>query len=172
MKKLDSRKKTFMILSACLILLTSMKLKSRQYTPKVGYNNQFEIGSEEPFGTYRNGNVYIGDSEFIDRILDDSTDDVYVVDLRSNENPRIIVSNSYEFRNKDEMNDILELLQEYEIRYPTAWERSMGSMMNEWCVHNILYDFSFERSHTKHVDFDNMDEELYNSKLLTKIFKN
>ena len=81
------------------------------------------------------------------------------------------IYNSYEFRNRDEMMDILEVLQEYERRYPTNWYRTNPSMMNEWRIHNILYDISFERSHTREVDFDNLDEEIYDSKLLTKIFK-
>ena len=171
MKKLSPNKKAFIALSACIIILTSIKFNNYQYSPKISYNYKYNPGSEEPFGTYRKGNIYIGDQEFIDRIFDESTDDVYVVDLRDMDNPDMEIYNSYEFRNRDEMMDILEVLQEYERRYPTNWYRTNPSMMNEWRIHNILYDISFERSHTREVDFDNLDEEIYDSKLLTKIFK-
>lgn len=170
MKKLSQNKRAFIALSACIIILTSIKFNNHHYSPEITFNDEYNPGSEEPFGTYRRGNIYIGNQEFIDRIFDESTGDVYVIDLRDTDNPDMEIYNSYEFRNRDEMMDILEVLQEYERRYPTDWDRSNSSMMNEWRVHNILYDFSFERSHTREVDFDNLDEEIYNSKLLTKIF--
>lgn len=171
MEKLSQKKRAFIALSACIIILTSIKFSDHKYSSKITFNDEYILGSEEPFGTYRRGNIYIGDQEFIDRIFDESTDDVYVVDLRNLDNPNLEVCNSYEFRDRDEMMDILEVLQEYERRYPTDWDRTNPSMMNEWRVHNVLYDISFERSHTKEVDFDNLDEEIYNSKLLTKISK-
>ena len=88
MKKLSPNKKAFIALSACIIILTSIKFNNYQYSPKISYNDKYNPGSEEPFGTYRKGNIYIGDQEFIDRIFDESTDDVYVVDLRNMDNFR------------------------------------------------------------------------------------
>lgn len=172
MKKLDSNKKAFIVLTACIIILSTMRFKMHQYTPDVTINKNYEIGSEEYFGTYRKGKIYIGSREFIDRIFDESTDDAYIVDSRDGSNPTMTIVNSYEFRDKSEMKDILAAIQKYEKMYPTDWDRTSDSMMNEWRVHNILYDLSFERGHTKEVDLDNMDEDMYDSIVLKKIFRN
>ena len=172
MKKLDSNKKAFIILTACIVLLSSAKFKIHQYTPNITFNQEYEIDSEQYFGTYRKGRIYIGSREFIEKIFDESTNDVYIVDLRDGSNPALTIVNSYELRNKDEMKDILTVMQEYERRYPSNWDRTRDSMMNEWSIHNILYDLSFERSHTKEVDLDNGDEEIYNSIALKKLLGN
>ena len=49
------------------------------------------------------------------------------------------------------------LLEHYDDDFPECmvfvW-RSMDSMINEWCVHNLLYKLGIARSHTASVDIN------------------
>lgn len=158
MKKLDKKKKSILILSTCLILLFTPKIKSMERTT---YYEEYTIEGTTPFATIGRSNIYIGDKKFIDSIRDDSTDDIYVVDGRNSENPNMRICNSYEIRSIDTMNRVLDVLLEYENKYPSHWDRTKKAMLEEWIVHNILYDFSVQTKRTKEVDLDNNDERVY-----------
>ena len=72
---------------------------------------------------------------------------------------------------KDERNEILTVLKEYDSMYNTEWDRSIESMRVEWTVHNMLYDLHYESARTKHVDLDNSEEELYSNPILQRLLK-
>ena len=158
MNKLDKKKKSIIILSTCLILLFTPKIKSSE---EIIYNEEYVMESTMPFATLGNSNIYIGNREFIDAIRDDSTDDIYVIDQRDSSNPNMKVCNSYEIRDIDEIKRIVEILLQYELKYPSDWDRTKEAMLKEWIIHNICYDFSFRTNRTREVDLDNNDEKIY-----------
>ena len=158
MQKLSKRKKAFLILSTCIIFLTSPKVRAKE-SISINYNEDYQSTLE--FASYGNTRVFIGKSELIDKIRDDNTNDIYIKDQRNLTDSNMSICNSYEIRDKDEMNTILDIILEYERRYPSDWNRTKKSMLNEWIAHNICYDLNLQRRRTMEVDLDNNDEEKY-----------
>lgn len=139
------------------------------------YHADYEILSEDSdslaYAKYRDGLIYIGDREFLS-CIDCHEGDVLIEDQRYNLlNPNMKIYSSYEVLDKDSRNDILEVIQEYEEEYPSAWERTTDSMRLEWFLHNISYDVGYKRSRTTNVDLNNEDEEVYSLKILQKLFR-
>lgn len=138
---------------------------------------EVEISLEEEdlyFAKYRNGLVYIGSEEFIESIKDKvNENDVLIIDKRNIKDPDFQVLNSYRIKDRKERDDIIYIIQTYNILYPLGnWDRSSYSMRNEWEIHNMLYHFQYSLEHTTDVDFDNDDEKTYKSKILTNILHN
>ena len=129
-----------------------------------------EIVNEDYYATYSGGAVYIGDRCFLDGI-DCNEGDILVEDLRYNDDPDMKVINSIDIKDKNKRNEILEILCSYEEDNPSTWNRSIESMRLEWLMHNISYDYGLEKRRTKDVDLDNEDEDEYDNKVLSKIFK-
>ena len=145
--------------------------------PDTEYEAKFEIIAEDekdnPFAKYRNGNIFIVSEEYINSIKDEINEgDILVIDYRNQEDPEFIVLDSYLIKDKEDINTLLEALIEYEGMYPSAWNRSLGSMRNELIVHNILYDLGVQRNRTGATDLNNKDEGTYKNKILEKILFN
>ena len=139
------------------------------------YHADYEIISEEDdslaYAKYRDGLIYIGDREFLS-CIDCQKGDILIEDQRySLLDPNMKIYSSYEIVDKESRNDIIEVIQEYEKKYPSTWNRTKDSMRLEWFLHNIFYDFGYQRNRTTNVDLDNEDEEVYSHKILQKIFK-
>lgn len=137
-----------------------------QYVPKysvIGENyNYWEA-------KYRDGNVYI--VKKLSAIKKVNESDIIILDDRDENDPNMEIISSHEINDKEARNDIIEIILEYERRYPSKWNRTIESMRLEWYIHNILYDIDYERHRTDNVDFDNSDEEYYNKHILNKILK-
>ena len=101
-----------------------------------------------------------------------SKDAVVIVDETTREDPNMKIIESCQIKNPDQMMEILEIVKIYNELYPSSWNRSIDSMMNEWEVHNALSCIRYKSKHTDHVDLNNEDEKAYNNKVLTKIFGN
>jgi len=129
-----------------------------------------EIVNEDYYATYSDGAVYIGDRCFLDGV-NCNEGDILVEDLRYNDDPDMKVINSIDIKDKNKRNEILEILCSYEEDNPSTWNRSIESMRLEWLMHNISYDYGLEKRRTKDVDLDNEDEDEYDNKVLSKIFK-
>ncbi len=127
----------------------------------VAYNTNYEYRSEEPYAYFRDGKVYICNSRTIERIRDDSTNDIYIIDERTAKDPNIRICNSYEEIDPFAMIKILRILLNYESKYPSEWNRSLISMLLEWMGHNIGYYFDVETHRTAEVDLNNKDEYKY-----------
>ena len=168
MIKLDKKKKAFILLSTYLIILTTPKVKSQTYD--ISINEEYKIYSSEPYARYSDGNIYIGKKSYIDKIRDDTTNDIYIIDDRNNINPNMSICNSYEIRDNKLKSNILDVLLEYEKEYPSRWNRTKSSMLLEWIAHNYCYNLTFRTQSTQHVDLDNKDEKKY-SLLLPKMLK-
>ena len=164
MKKLDQKKKAFLLLATYFIILLTPKLKKKQNN--VTYNSNYQINEDNQFATYNNYNIYIYNEEHINKMNDDNDpNNIYIIDHRYEENPNIRIYNSYRIHDRNEMFEILKILLEYENRYPTNWNRTIDTMENEWIAHNIGYLLGIETIRTKEVDFDNDDEENYQNLL-------
>ena len=80
------------------------------------------------------------------------------------------ICDSYKIRSSKERREILEIMCLYEECYPTDWDRSIESMQLEWTLHNLSYDFNYQRESSTDVDLDNEDEVKYTNKILQKLF--
>lgn len=159
MKNLDRNKKAFLILSTYILILFSPKKVNKDYD--VICNNDYCIASNEPYASYKYGNIYIGDIEYIKSIVDNDSNNIYIIDDRKSLNPDMAICNSHKIKDINFMNEIIDLLLKYEKEYPSNWNRTKESMIKEWIVHNIFYDFDFKRDSTERVDLDNKDEKKY-----------
>jgi len=158
MKKMSKNKKTLLILSTCLVVLTTSKTKASEIN--ITYNDNYGLNNDI-FATYNGRDIYIGDKDYILEIMDIESDNIYVIDDRNSKDPNIKIMNSYSIRNID-ISNILDILIEYENIYPSDWNRTKKSMFNEWIIHNICYDLNIKTESTESVDLDNIDENKYN----------
>jgi hypothetical protein len=134
------------------------------------YNPNYKIlEGEEAYGEYSLGRVYIGNEDYINSLVQEENN-VYVLDERE-EGQNIKILNSYKITNRNYQTDILNIINDYEEKYPTEWDRSIETMITEWNAHNFCYNIHYRRDHTTDVDFENSEEEFYQRKILKRIFK-
>ncbi len=135
-------------------------------------NKGYEIIEDDSscaYARYKDGLIYIGDEEYILR-LNPLEHDILVIDKRDSTNPDMKVISSYQIDDPLIRKNIIEVLQEYEKENPSLWDRTTESMEVEWSMHNIFYQLDYEKDRSSDVDFDNEDEEIYNNKVLKKLF--
>lgn len=141
------------------------------------YNPKYEIVAEQngPFGRYSNGDIYIGNNEYILSVINKArkNDILIVIGYEHDDelDPNASIISSYRITDKEERNEILTVLKKYDSMYNTEWDRTIESMRVEWTVHNMLYDLHYERARTKNVDLDNSEEELYSNPILQRLLK-
>ena len=161
MKQLDRNKKIFFLLSTYIILLTTPKIKNNDNT--ITFNENYVIEDNVPFATYNNREIYIGNQEFIERIKDSNSPDIYIIDDRNNKDPDMAICNSFKIKTYREMTSILRVILEYEKEYPSKWDRTLESMEKEWLIHNLCYFLNIRTERTEEVDLNNKDEDKYSS---------
>lgn len=157
-------KRKFASIAAFIILLS--------YTHDHSYESHYEILDDDlAYASYRNGNIYIGDMDFLLQ-LKPTEGDILVLDQRSRiVDPNMKIYHSYEITDRDTRNEILEVLCSYEKEHPSDWDRSIESMRLEWFCHNVSYLFEYESFRSSAVDLNNADEKKFDSKILQKIFR-
>ncbi len=153
----NTKKKAIFLLLTYFIILFTPKLKKNQ--SKITYNNHYLATDNNEFATYNNYHIYIDDKESIELIMDDSKNNIYVIDGRSGNNPNMAICNSFQIKDPKLMQEILKILLEYEKQFPSAWNRTLSSMEKEWFIHNICHSLGLEIGRTSEVDLDNLDEE-------------
>lgn len=172
MKNLRVKKTAIALAMTTLTLVTAAEIMPGPlfYTKYSLSSNYEQTSPIEPFAHLEIGDVYIGRKEEI-RKLDWNTrrDNIIIIDERHSKDPNIKVQNSYKIKDVDDIASVVAVIQEYNDKYPSNWNRSSLSLINEWEVHNICSDLSIMPSHTDDVDLNNKDEFLYNSKLLSKV---
>ena len=168
---MKKRKKILLLLSTYFIILLTPKASSDNYENQVVYNCDYTYGDTNPYGYYNYKNIYVITPTNVDQI-DLNQEGIYIIDNRYIKNANIAICDSYRICDKKEMRVIIKMLLEYERNHPSNWDRTEESMMNEWDIHNICYYFNMNRDSTHQVDFDNDDENKYNSKVLSKILGN
>lgn len=172
MKKINKRKKAIIMLYTYIIMVLSPKTNNNKEKNEINYNNKYSI-QDNLFATYNNKFIYIGTEHNINKILSLDSNNIYIYDKRNSNNPDIAIYNSYKINNIEDIKIILEILLEYENKYPTNWHRTIKSMENEWLIHNICYKLNIEPNRTSEVDLDNNEEERYQHfiKILIEVLK-
>ena len=170
MKKLTNKKKVILLLSSYFIILFTAKSKNN--SDELVYNDDFNIYTNQLYGSYKDTHIFIGSKYFIENIKDTNDKNIYIIDDRYNFDPDMSICNSYKITNLKEIKQLLNMLLEYNNKYPSNWNRTYNSMKNEWLIHNICYYLNHEKERTAQVDFDNSDEELYLSflNIINEIF--
>ena len=145
-------------------------LASFVHDHKYDSSNYAILHDDEAYACYSDGLIYIGDKEFLESVCPEKGD-ILVLDGRFDDiDPDMKIYDSYLITDKDIRNEILEVLLEYERENPSPWNRSIESMRLEWFYHNYSFVFKYRKSSASDVDFNNDDEEKYDSKILRKIF--
>ncbi len=128
---------------------------------------------EEPFGAYKNGNIYIGDHNYIEGIKDKIKDGDVLIEqgYRTQNDPNYKIYSSYLIKDREDRNAILNVLKIYNAVTNFDFDRSLDSMRVEWSIHNLLYNFGIEKNRTRDVDLNNDDEKIYSNPVLKKIIK-
>ena len=142
-----------------LLLLTICSAKSE--------SKEYEKTNPRPYATYQDGNIYIGDHDFLDTIYPHNGD-ILVLDARNEGDPDFKIFDSYQVYDIRKQRAILEALYDYEKENPSSWERSVESMESEWFFHNICYFLNIHVTRTRSIDLNNSDEELYSKKYKRK----
>ena len=175
MKNLQIRKTMTMLAMVSLTLVTinemaPLPVYNTGYSINQSYNRESNIPL--PYATCESGDVYIGKEKDLKR-LDEKVrrNSVLIIDERTCDDPNMKIMKSYAITSKSEMASIAGIMQEYNEEYPSNWNRSTDSIINEWEIHNICSDFSFMPSHTDDVDLNNGDEIIYKSKFLSKVLR-
>jgi hypothetical protein len=152
-------KRAIFLIATYFTVIFTVKANTDNKNESYPYNDtSIEIVS--PYATYSNGNIYIANSDVIKQIIVDSSD-VYIIDNRFSTNPNICICNSYKINNKNDIDEILDILLKYEEEYPSQWNRDFITMRREWIMHNLCYYFEVEKYRTAEVDLNNDDEEMY-----------
>lgn len=143
------------------------------YPYKHKYKKNYTIldDNDGAFASYSNGLIYIGSRDYLLSLDNLNEGDILIEDQRYFEDPNMVIYNSCDITDKDIRNDILEVICEYEMRYPTNWDRTIESMRFEWLCHNMAYYFDYRVDDTSEVDLNNDDEEKYDQKVLSRIFR-
>lgn len=158
----NRRKKAFALLVIYSLII--FKLNSRRNI-KVNYNEEYDKGEDSYFACLDDKNIFIVDDR--DSVCLD--DNIYVIDSRYDDDPNMIVHNSYKIKSLEEIKELLKILKEYEKQYPSKWKRSILSMEYEWIVHNLAYYLNIFPGSSKDVDLNNTDEGVLIPKFENKI---
>lgn len=156
----ELRRKLCALISSYVVLI-GCYVSSCHKDNSVVYNEKYIYQSSDAYAYFNDGKIYICNSIIIDKIRDDSSNDIYIIDDRFKYDPNFRICNSYEITNLNDMNKILEVLLEYEKDYPSDWDRTIKSMRREWLMHNLCYYFDVEKHRTSEVDLNNDDENKY-----------
>ncbi len=154
-----NNKKKKLLLMESLLLLTICSAKSE--------SKECEINDSRAYATYQDGNIYIGDQDFLDTIYPHNGD-ILVLDARDEGDPDFKIFDSYLVADRKKQRAILEVLRDYENGNPSSWDRSVESMETEWFFHNICYFLNIHVPRSRSIDLNNSDEELYSKKYKRK----
>lgn len=158
----NRRKKAFALFVIYSLII--FKLNSRRNI-KVNYNEEYDKCGDSYFASLDGKNIFIVD----DRDSFCLDDNIYVIDSRYDDDPNMIVYNSYKIKSIEEIKELLKILKEYERQYPSKWERSVLSMEYELIVHNLAYYLNIYPESSKDVDLNNADEGVLIPKFENKI---
>ena len=158
-----TKKKIFGVITLSMLLWA--------YSHDHEYNTNYEILDSTAYARYDDGYIYIGDEDYIDSLTDICENDILVIDQRNSTDPNFKIIDSYRITDKDIRNDIISVICDYNMEYPCDYYRSVESMRLEWFMHNVSYNLNYEVDRTRDVDFEISEENTYNNKVLSKLFK-
>lgn len=163
--KSKNKKKLLCCAAAVLILVA--------YTNKKKYHPDYAILDIDngPFAEYSDGYVYIGTEEYLNSLTNIGPNDILVRDERDKEDPNMVIMNSFCITDKETRNDILEIINYYEVMNPSDWDRSVESMRLEWFCHNVSYYMNYKKDRSFEVDLNNKDEDKYDNEVLRRFLR-
>ena len=85
---------------------------------KIKYNEEYNITVNTLFASYNNHDIYIGSERSILASKDSNPHNIYIIDDRNNRNPDMAIYKSYGIKNVSDMLKIIQIIKEYENRYP------------------------------------------------------
>ena len=154
---MNIKKKSILLIPTLFAILITPKTKKT--LKEISINDNYVYASTIPYATYSNGNVYIINNEELLKITD--SNDVYIIDQRDIEDPDMHIYNSCNIKKLKQMQEIITIIEDYEKKYPSSWDRSHTSMLNEWIIHNICYELGYNIDSSISVDLNNSDENKY-----------
>ncbi len=107
------------------------------------------------------GKLYIVTEDVALDALSAGENDYFAIDRRDKADPEFLVKDSYRTDSaggEAAVRKLCELLLRHEAAYPSAWERSLESMVYEWQVHNAAYKLGYKTDRSKDVNLNNADE--------------
>ena len=109
-------------------------------------------------GTVR-GKLYVVLPE-VDRSAQSAGEnDYFAVDRRIGTDPEFVVMSSYRADTDAVIRRLSQLLLDHESMYPSDWDRTLESMVDEWKMHNLAYSMNYKLDHSADVNLNNADEE-------------
>ncbi len=173
MKNLKIRNTILLLSATTLTFISPFTNDARIYDLNYSINSSYHYhDTTTPFASTSCGDIYVIDETLEETYKPPTDAAVVIVDKTKTDDPNIKIMESCNITDPNQMMEILEIIKIYNELYPSGWNRSIDSMMNEWEVHNALSCIRYKPKHTDHVDLNNKDEKAYNSKVLTKIFGN
>ena len=163
---MNKRKLKALALAASLAFLGVPSYEGKQ----VSNYEIIEESKNKAFARYRRGLVYIGNEKFLSKVKVNEND-ILVLDCRNAPDPNMKIISSYLISDDRDRREILEILLKYEEKYPSAWNRTLSSMLVEWYVHNLMHFWGYELDRTTDVDLSNADEVVYYDVLKKIIIK-
>ena len=172
MTKNNDIKKAIALVFTYFTVLLIPKVKVISKESSIKYNDDFNENSI-CFAEYDNKKIYIGNEELIASLIEDYDNDnnIYIIDTRSSRDPNMSIRNSYKIDNKEDVKIVLRIIQEYNNRYPSNWNRTYYSTYLEVLAHYYGYVVGIKKESATHVDLNNADENKYKSTILTYILK-
>ena len=158
----NKKAKVIILLSLYFSLLFIPKEKN---DPEV----TFRFKNNIEYTSYSNGKVFIAKAKYISKIYDENSTDVYVIDQRERIDSNMEIMDSYKIKSRAEMEEVINILLQYEKIHPSAWNRSYYSMLVEWDMHTFCHKCNIDVESTKHVDLNNADKEKYNEDYLIRL---
>lgn len=110
---------------------------------------------------YNSGTIYIGDERYLKKIKELNPYDVLVIDDREAEDPNLRILDSCKIKDPEIREEIIDALLAYERKYESDWDRSRATLIREWYIHNLMYEFGYKTHRTSDVDLNNADEKTY-----------
>lgn len=164
-------KKNIIAFSLAFIMATTFVGTKLSHSSDVEITINQEIDDPNYFRSSSCGDVYIGNAAQIRRLQESGVEGIFVVDERAKkDDSNMKVVDSTRVWSKQEMTEILTILNEYNEIYPSKWNRTIKSMINEWYAHNICYIGDYYSDNAKDVDLNNDDEEVFKEIDLKKIY--
>ena len=136
-------------------------------------SNYSLLDSSTPYAGFNGYDVYINDTfDNVTQRRHSSNNAIYIDDERLSKDPNMCIIDSHQIRTREDMLTVIEIIQKYEEEFPSNWKRSAKAMLNEWMIHNMCSDLSYEKERSDDVDFNNADEHLYKIKVLSDLLCN
>ena len=105
------------------------------------------------------GNLYIVSTELDREAQTIGENDYFAVDRRDRSDPEFVVIASYRANTDGIIRQLCQLLLDHEGAYPSDWDRTLDSMVEEWEMHNLAYSMDYKPDHSADVNLNNADEE-------------